>query len=77
MGFEVTAGGLDPDPVTSEGGQILPAGDQLHISPATGQCRPDVRANRPGAEDRDPHPPTSRPRQRFGRMSLTFNHSLG
>src|SRR6202000_2868352 len=61
---EVTARAEDGDAVAPHGRQVLAPPDQEYLGAAAVQRRAHVRADRPGAEDRDPHSPTSPDRLR-------------
>ena len=55
MRGEVAARGQHPDAVIGHRGQVRAARDQRDVRAAAGQRRADVRADRPGAEHREPH----------------------
>ena len=61
---EVAARAEHRNAALPHGLQVLAARDQVDLRAAAVQCRADVRADRPGADDRDLHSPTSPARLR-------------
>jgi hypothetical protein len=55
MGVEVAARTAHGDAAAPHGLQVLAARDQVDVRAAPVQCRANVPADRPGADDRDLH----------------------